>query len=117
LAPTARPGLSCLGGLFHERPLERPSPSTIGNHPVFMVFDTHHKQWRPMEKKYDLRKGPNELWEVFEVATGAIVEMGGILLSGLDLDAAKGAIDALHNQLVQPNSPPQQSSGTDEDSA
>jgi hypothetical protein len=69
-----------------------------------------------MDKKYDLRQGPNDLWEVFEVATGAIVKMGGVLLSGLDLDAAKGALDVLHNKVIRPGLP-QQSSRTDEDSA
>jgi hypothetical protein len=67
-----------------------------------------------MAKKYDMRQGPDDLWEVFEVVTGKIVKVGGALLSGLDLDAAKGALDVLHNEVVQPNGPP---ADTDEDSA
>jgi hypothetical protein len=70
-----------------------------------------------MAQKYDMRQGPDDLWEVFEVMTGEIVKMGGALLSSLDLDAAKGALDVLHNEVVQPNGHPQGSSEADEDTA
>jgi hypothetical protein len=69
-----------------------------------------------MANKYDMRQGPGDLWEVFEVMTGKVVKMGGVLLSSLDLDEAKGALDALLNEVVQPNGVPHGSPGTDEDS-
>jgi hypothetical protein len=64
-----------------------------------------------------MRQGSDDLWEVFDVMTGEIVIMGGVLLSGLDLGAAKGALDVLANEVVQPNGAPEQPSGTDEGSA
>jgi hypothetical protein len=70
-----------------------------------------------MAKKYDIRRGPDDLWEVFEVATGTVVKTGGgISLSGLDLDEAQGALGVLLNEVIQPNGLPQRSSGTDEGS-
>lgn len=56
------------------------------------------------------------MWEVFDVITGEIIKMGGVLLSNLDLDAAKGALDVLANEVVQPNGAPEEP-GTDEGSA
>ena len=53
--------------------------------------------------KYDLRPGKDDKWEVFDVVTGEIVTLGGMLLSGLDLETAKGALDALLHKIVGPN--------------
>jgi hypothetical protein len=69
-----------------------------------------------MTNKYDIRKGADDLWEVFEVVTGQIVTMGGMVLSGLDQDGAKGALDALHNQIVEPNGSQTGSSDSSEES-
>ena len=64
-----------------------------------------------------MRQGSDNLWEVFDAMTGEIIKMGGVLLSGLDLAAAKGALDVLANELVQPNGATEEPSATDEGSA
>ncbi len=65
-----------------------------------------------VSKRYEMRQGPDDLWEIFDVMTGEIIKMGGVLLSGLDLDAAKGALDVLANEVVQPNGAPEEPSGS-----
>lgn len=56
-----------------------------------------------MSEKYEMRQGADSLWEVLEAATGEVVRLGGMLLSGLDEEAAKGALSVLLNDVVQPN--------------
>ena len=63
-----------------------------------------------MMNKYDMGKRANNRWEVFEVVTGKVVTVGGMVLSGLDQDVVKGAVYALRNQIIEPNGATQRSS-------
>jgi hypothetical protein len=42
-------------------------------------------------------------WEVYDVATGSVVKLGGALLSGLDAEAAGGALSVLLNEIIEPD--------------
>jgi hypothetical protein len=56
-----------------------------------------------MSERYQMRQGADGLWEVIDAVTGEIAKLGGMVLSGLDRDAAAGALDALLNQIITPN--------------
>lgn len=56
-----------------------------------------------MGKEYAKREGSDGSWEVFDVATGGVAKLGGLVLSHLDLEAATGALDMLQNQVLQEN--------------
>ncbi|MDX8498902.1 hypothetical protein RFM99_10750 [Mesorhizobium sp. VK4C] len=66
-----------------------------------------------MADKYEMRQGADGLWEIIEAATGEIVRAGGVLLSGLDQEAAMGALDVLSHAILAPNG---KQSGTDDES-
>jgi len=51
--------------------------------------------------RYEIRQSSDGLWEVIDSATGQIVTLGGLRLEGLDVDAAKGALDVLINEVIE----------------
>ncbi|MDN5927055.1 MAG: hypothetical protein L0I29_08285 [Hyphomicrobiales bacterium] len=55
---------------------------------------------------YDMRQSSDSRWEVFEVLSGKIVALGGLLLVDLPIEAAKGALDVLHNRILPPDRTP-----------
>ncbi|SFQ20190.1 hypothetical protein SAMN03159463_05961 [Mesorhizobium sp. NFR06] len=63
-----------------------------------------------MADKYQMRQSDDGLWEIIEAATGEIVKLANVPLSGLDQEAATGALDVLLNAILAPNGKP-----TDED--
>jgi hypothetical protein len=68
-----------------------------------------------MSDRYQMRGSDDDLWEVIDEVTGEIAKMGGVLLSGLDRQAAMGALDMLLNGIIEPNGPG--SSGQDAEDA
>jgi hypothetical protein len=68
-----------------------------------------------MSDRYQMRRGDDDLWEVVDEVTGEIAKMGSVLLSGLDRQAAMGALDMLFNEIIEPNG--QGSSGQDAEDA
>lgn len=70
-----------------------------------------------MPEKYRMQQGADSLWEVIDAATGEVVKLGGLLLSGLDEHAAKGALSVLLPEIVRPNGTPNISSGESDDTA
>jgi hypothetical protein len=56
-----------------------------------------------MPDKYQMRQVADGLWEVYDVATGSVVKLGGALLSGLDAEAAGGALSVLLNEIIEPD--------------
>ncbi|MDX8523854.1 hypothetical protein RFM68_04985 [Mesorhizobium sp. MSK_1335] len=58
-----------------------------------------------MPDRYQKRQDADGLWEVVDVVSGEIAKLGGVLLSGLDHEAATGALDMLLNEILKANGP------------
>ncbi|MDX8448127.1 MULTISPECIES: hypothetical protein [Mesorhizobium] len=59
-----------------------------------------------MGKEYQKREDGQGFWEVFDVGTGEVAKLGGLVLSHLDLETATGALDMLQNQILRENGQP-----------
>lgn len=58
-------------------------------------------------KLFDMRQPSHGgLWEIFEVLNGRVVSLGGLILSGLTIEEARGALDVLHNRILSPDTMP-----------
>jgi len=74
-----------------------------GNHHTTITLSVWQVDGAAMVDKYQIRQGADGLWEIVETATGELVHLGGLLLAGLDRETAMGALDVLHNAIVEPN--------------